>query len=63
MSMSPGSNSGRDLEYTLGFMFRVQTLWNLTGLVVRAAHESNGLGNKHISSGLSSHDSCADRFA
>jgi hypothetical protein len=55
----PGLEFGQDLEYTLGFVFRVQTLWNLTALVVRAAHEPNGLGNKHISSYLASHDSCA----
>jgi hypothetical protein len=55
----PGLEFGQDLEYTLGFMFRVQTLGNLTGLVVGAAHESNGLGNKHMHSYLASHDSCA----
>ena len=48
----PGLEFGQEFEYALGFMFCVQTLGNLTGLVVRAAHESNGLGNKHISSCL-----------
>jgi hypothetical protein len=54
----PGLEFGQDLEYAIGFMFRVQTLGNLTGLIVRAAHESNGLGNEHISSYLASHNSC-----
>jgi hypothetical protein len=54
----PGLEFGQDLEYAIGFMFRVQTLGNLTGLVVGAAHESNGLGNEHISSYLASHNSC-----
>ncbi len=48
----PRLEFGQELEYTLGFMFRVQALGNLAGLVVGAAHESDRLGNKHISSCL-----------
>ena len=58
MSMSPGSNSGRILRTPSASMFRVQPFGNLAALVVWAAHESDRLGHKHISSCLDPHDSC-----
>src|ERR1700727_1557720 len=43
----PRLEFGQELEDTLGIMFRVQPLGNITGLVVGAAYESDGLGYKH----------------
>jgi hypothetical protein len=50
----PRLEFGQELEDTLSIMFRVQPLGNLAGLVVGAAHESDRLRHKHISSCLRS---------